>query len=71
MVSPRVSVILPVRDAGDTLTEAVGSILGQSEGDFELLAIDDGSLDSSLGILSELAQRDHRLRVLSTGGKAL
>ncbi len=71
MVSPRVSVILPVRDAGDTLTEAVGSILGQSEGDFELLAIDDGSLDSSLGILSELAQRDHRLRVLSTGGEGI
>ena len=68
MVSPRVSVILPIRDAEDTLTEAVESILGQDERNLELLAIDDGSFDAGPVTLRELARRDHRIHVLPTGG---
>lgn len=71
MASPRVSVLFPVRDAEDTLRDAVGSMLGQSEGDFELLAIDDGSCDSSPDILRALAGEDSRIRILSTGGRGI
>jgi glycosyltransferase involved in cell wall biosynthesis len=39
----------------------VASILGQSLGDFELLAIDDGSTDRSPEILADFARRDARL----------
>jgi hypothetical protein len=47
------------------LREAIDSILGQSFKHFELLIIDDGSTDNSAAILSELARRDTRVRVIT------
>jgi hypothetical protein len=40
------------------------SILGQSVGDFELVAVDDGSTDASPEILGGYASRDSRIRVI-------
>jgi glycosyltransferase involved in cell wall biosynthesis len=62
--APRVTVLLPVHDAERYLAEAVESILAQSFGDFELLAIDDGSRDGSAAILDAYARRDARVRVV-------
>jgi len=63
---PRVSVLLPVRDAGRWLVEAIESVLAQSEASFELLLIDDGSRDTSAAIIDDHARRDPRIRVLAT-----
>lgn len=65
MSTPRISVIMPVYNAQRYLREAVSSILAQTFRDFELLAIDDGSTDSSKAILDALAQSDPRVRVIS------
>ena len=62
-MTPRVSVLMPVLDAEPFLREAVESILGQSLGDLELVAVDDGSTDGSLDILHDLARADARIRV--------
>lgn len=72
-VTPRVSVILPVYNSSSYLEQAVDSLLKQSFGDFELLAVDDGSTDSSRSILEQASERDPRVRVLSqqNGGVAL
>ena len=48
---PKVSVILPVYNAGKFLRQAVESILTQSFTDFELLLINDGSTDGSGAII--------------------
>ena len=66
--TPRISIVLPFRDASATLQESVESILDQSEGDFELLAVDDGSTDSSPFILKDMAIGDSRIRPLSSDG---
>lgn len=58
-----ISVIMPVRDAASTVERAVHSILGQSERDLELIAVDDGSSDGTAAILDRLASGDGRLRV--------
>jgi hypothetical protein len=60
--TPRVSVVMAVYNAEPWLAEAVESVLGQTYGDFELVVIDDGSLDATPEILGRL--RDPRLRVV-------
>ncbi|QOV88820.1 glycosyltransferase family 2 protein [Humisphaera borealis] len=62
MPTPRVSFVLPVYNAGPYLAAAVESLLGQTFGDFEILAINDGSTDGSREVLSRY--NDCRLRVL-------
>jgi hypothetical protein len=64
----RVSVILPVRNGGAYLPLAVGSVLTQSAGDFELLVIDDHSQD---GAVEALEASDARLRRLVNPGRGL
>ena len=65
MPAPCVSVLLPVYNAATYLATAVRSVLEQTLGDFELIAIDDGSADDSLSILRDFAAADARVRVIS------
>jgi glycosyltransferase involved in cell wall biosynthesis len=62
---------MPVRDAAATLPTAVESILDQTETDWELVAVDDGSTDASARLLDAYARRDPRVRVLATGPRGL
>jgi len=68
---PRVSVLLPVRDAAATLPEALGSLGAQSLEDHEVIAIDDGSGDGSGEILEAAARQDPRLRVRRRAARGL
>jgi len=69
--TPRVSVVMPVRDGGAFLADAVASVLGQSFADLELLLIDDGSRDGAVAALAQLALRVPRLRLLKNPGAGL
>lgn len=71
MSRPAVSVLLPARDAEATVRAAVTSILGQTFTDFELVAVDDGSVDSTPAELARLAAEDPRVRVVTTPGLGL
>ena len=63
---PRVSVLLPVRDAAATLGACLDSLAAQTMADHEVVAVDDGSRDGSGEILRTRARADARLRVVST-----
>ena len=52
---PAVSIIMPVYNAEKFLNDSVGSILRQTESDFELICFNDASTDGSLAMLKELA----------------
>jgi Glycosyl transferase family 2 len=65
---PRVSVVLPVHKSEAYLAAAVESIVAQSFGDWELLAIDDGLSDESSAILRSFAARDPRVTVVLAAG---
>ena len=54
----RTSVIVPVYNTEKYLGECVGSILAQTDGDFELILVDDGSSDSSGELCDKLAASD-------------
>lgn len=66
MTTPLVTVLLPVYNAERYLREAIGSVLQQTFTDFELLAINDGSTDSSEAIV--LSFGDERIRYISNKG---
>jgi glycosyltransferase involved in cell wall biosynthesis len=65
---PRVSVLLPVRDAAPTLPACLDSLRAQTLGDFEVIAVDDGSRDESAALLARAAREDRRLRVIAGSG---
>lgn len=62
---PLVSILMPVRDAVDTLPSALESIRRQRRIDWECIAVDDGSSDSSRSCLERAAATDGRVRVLA------
>jgi glycosyltransferase involved in cell wall biosynthesis len=68
MTRPLVSVLMPVRNGGSYLQEAVQSILDQTFGRLELLLIDDHSTDHAI---SRLDSADPRLRILNSPGKGV
>ncbi|MEL7114180.1 MAG: glycosyltransferase [Pseudomonadota bacterium] len=69
--TPRVSVLLPVYNGGAYLEAAVQSLLDQTFGDFEIIAIDDGSKDTSRATLDRLARDEARLKVISRENRGL
>jgi glycosyltransferase involved in cell wall biosynthesis len=52
---------MPVYNAGKFLAEAIESVLSQTWRDFELIIINDGSLDRSASIIDDYAARDPRV----------
>lgn len=61
-----VSIIIPVYNAEMVLSRCLDSVLRQTYHSIEILAIDDGSTDSSGAILDEYARSDLRIKVIHT-----
>jgi glycosyltransferase involved in cell wall biosynthesis len=62
----RASIVLPVRDAADTLTECLASIAAQTEPAFDCVVVDDGSRDASPERVAAFARNDPRFRLVAT-----
>ena len=58
------SIIVPVYRAEHYISTCITSILAQTNGDFELILIDDGSPDRSGQICDSWAERDNRIQVI-------
>ncbi|WP_418860260.1 glycosyltransferase family 2 protein [Slackia isoflavoniconvertens] len=58
---PLISVIVPVYNSSGYLKECIGSILGQSESNIELIIVDDQSTDNSLDIVRQFSEHDPRV----------
>jgi len=69
--SPRISILLPARNAERTLGAGLESILRQTEPDWECVLIDDGSTDRTAECMQDFAGRDARFRPLSTSACGL
>jgi len=64
--SAMISIVMPARNAAGTVARVLECILGQTHRAWELVAVDDGSVDGTGGILDNFARKDSRIRVIST-----
>ena len=60
--TPKVSVIIPVYNTEEYVREALRSITGQSLAELEIIVVNDGSTDGSLGAIEETAAGDPRIK---------
>lgn len=68
---PKVSIIIPVYNAEKYLEHTLKSIINQTFKDFEVIAIDDGSIDESYEILKKYSSIDSRFKVLTRENRGL
>lgn len=61
---PKISIIVPVYNVEKYIHRCIDSILHQTFKDFELILVDDGSLDNSGKICDEYAKEDDRIKVI-------
>jgi glycosyltransferase involved in cell wall biosynthesis len=71
VTTPAVSILLPVRNEERFLPAALASLFRQTYPDWELVAVDDGSTDSTPALLAETAGRDARVRVILRSAEGL
>ena len=69
--APKVSVIIASYNGERFIAEAVGSILGQTFRDLELIVVEDGSTDGTRAILHAIAAKDQRLRIIEKENEGL
>jgi biofilm PGA synthesis N-glycosyltransferase PgaC len=71
---PGVAIVVPCHNEEENVRDTISQLFRQQYPDFEVIAINDGSLDSTLSILQEIARQDKRLRIInliSNQGKAI
>jgi glycosyltransferase involved in cell wall biosynthesis len=66
VTAPRISVLLPVRNAAATLPACLGSLARQTEPSWECIVVDDGSVDDTRSIAEAAARNDRRFTILTT-----
>lgn len=60
-----ISVIVPVYNQEQYLQKSIESLLDQSYKDFEVVAVNDGSTDTSRSLLEDFAQEDRRIKIIN------
>lgn len=65
-VGLRVAVLIPARDEERNIRACVESVLASRDVELEVLVLDDASTDRTAEIVSEIAMRDGRVRLVAT-----
>lgn len=67
----KVSVIVPIYNVEDYLSDCLDSILAQSHRNLEIVCVDDGSPDNSIGVLRGYAGKDRRVKIVQKANGGL
>lgn len=73
MKAPHISIIVPIYNAQSYLEQCIGSVLAQTFTSFELILVDDGSLDNSPAICDAYAKKHSNVSVIhqKNGGQSV
>ena len=61
---PKATIVVPVYNSARSIRRCLDSLLAQSERSIQVVCVNDGSADDSLGILRQIAQADDRVLVI-------
>lgn len=64
---PLVSVVIPVLNAESCIRDSIGSALGQTYRNIEVIVVDNGSTDGTCEIVRGLSAADERIRLIYSG----
>jgi glycosyltransferase involved in cell wall biosynthesis len=62
---PIISVVIPAYNSELTIKETIESVQKQTFTDFEIIVIDDGSQDNTIGVVKSLVKSEPRLRMVT------
>ena len=68
-MNPKVSVIVPMYNAQETIVATMKSIQAQTLKDIEIICVDDGSSDDTFSILQEIQKKDERVHLVAQDNK--
>lgn len=70
IMSEKISIIVPVYNAENTLERCINSLVNQTYTNLEIILVNDGSKDKSLSLCNEFSNKDERIKVInkSNGG---
>ena len=71
MQNPLISILTPFKNTGEFLPECLDSIVAQTYTNWELLIVDDNSIDNSFEIVSTYQKKDNRIKLLSNPGQGI
>ncbi|MBN2857122.1 MAG: glycosyltransferase family 2 protein, partial [Candidatus Delongbacteria bacterium] len=60
---PEISILMPAKNSVLFLKKTLDSVVSQTETEWELVAVNDGSTDDTAHIFSEYADRDERIKI--------
>ena len=62
--APKISVVIPCFNVRETIARTIASVQSQTEVNWEIITVDDGSTDGTLDTLIALAEADPRIRIV-------
>lgn len=66
-MTQEVHVVMPTRNAGRFIGEAISSVIDQSHEHWKLVIVDGASTDNTLAVARHFGERDSRIKVISKG----
>lgn len=66
-----ISIILPVYNVEEYLEECLESLIAQTYGNFEVIAVNDGSKDNSLNILKRYEDKFEKIKIINQENRGL
>lgn len=62
LINCKVSIIMPAYNAENYINDAINSVVAQTYGDWELIVVDDGSIDSTSKLVNNWLLKDKRIQ---------
>ena len=59
-----ISIIIPCYNVQDTIEYTVGSVLNQTNQQYEIILINDGSTDDTLSVITHLQEKSDKIKVV-------